>query len=101
MVDATPGAVVVGVITLFIDFPTPIIWAIFAIPYQQFENSIVQPPIQSRAVELDPFLVVVAALFGRALLGVIGVRLAIPTAGAIQIAVRKHLGYRREYGAVV
>ena len=45
--------------------------------------------IQSRAVELDPFLVVVAALSGGALLGVIGALLAIPTAAAIQIAVRR------------
>jgi predicted PurR-regulated permease PerM len=99
LIGATLGAVVVGVVTLFVDFPTvTIIWAIFAIAYQQFENYVVQPRIQSRAVELDPFLIVVAALFGGALLGVIGALLAIPTAAAIQIAVREWLAYRREYG---
>jgi predicted PurR-regulated permease PerM len=41
--------------------------------------------------------VVVAALFGGALLGVIGALLAIPSAAAIQIAVREWLAYRREY----
>ena len=97
MVGATLGAVIVGVVTLFVDFPTTtIIWAIFAIAYQQFENYVVQPRIQSRAVELDPFLVVVAALFGGALLGVIGALLAIPTAAAIQIALREWMEYRRE-----
>jgi predicted PurR-regulated permease PerM len=100
LVGATLGAVVVGVVTLFADFPTTtIIWTIFAIAYQQFENYVVQPRIQSRAVALDPFLVVVAALFGGALLGVIGALLAIPSAAAIQIAVREWLEYRREYGA--
>ncbi len=99
LIGATLGAVIVGVVTLFVDFPTiTIIWTIFAIAYQQFENYVVQPRIQSRAVELDPFLVVVAALFGGALLGVIGALLAIPTAAAIQIAVREWLAYRREYG---
>jgi predicted PurR-regulated permease PerM len=102
LVGATLGAVVVGVVTLFVDFPTTtIIWAVFAIAYQQFENYVVQPRIQSRAVELDPFLVVVAALFGGALLGVIGALLAIPIAASIQIAVREWLEYRREYGAVI
>lgn len=97
MVGATLGAVVVGVVTLFVGFPTvTIIWAIFAIVYQQFENYIVQPRIQSRAVALDPFLVVVAALFGGAMLGVIGALLSIPIAAAIQIAVREWLEYRRE-----
>jgi predicted PurR-regulated permease PerM len=42
---------------------------------------VLQPRIQSRAVALDPFLVVVAALFGGALLGVIGALLAIPNRG--------------------
>jgi predicted PurR-regulated permease PerM len=101
LVGATLGAVVVGVVTLFVDFPTTtIIWAIFAIAYQQFENYVVQPRIQSRAVELDPFLVVVAALFGGALLGVIGALLAIPTAAAIQIAAREWVEYRRESAAL-
>ena len=55
----------------------------------------VQPRIQSRAVSLDPFIVVVAAIFGGTLLGVIGALLAIPTAAAIQIAIREYLDYRR------
>ena len=97
LVGATLGAVLVGVVTLFVDFPTTtIIWTVFAIAYQQFENYVVQPRIQSRAVALDPFLVVVAALFGGALLGVIGALLSIPTAAALQIAVREGLEYRRE-----
>jgi len=97
LVGATLGAVLVGVVTLFVDFPTiTIIWAVFAIAYQQFENYVVQPRIQSRAVALDPFLVVVAALFGGALLGVIGALLSIPTAAAIQIAAREWVEYQRE-----
>jgi predicted PurR-regulated permease PerM len=100
LVGATLGAVLVGVVTLFVDFPTTtIIWAIFAIVYQQFENYVVQPRIQSRAVQLDPFLVVIAAIFGGTLLGVIGALLAIPSAAAIQIAVREYLDYRRAYGS--
>jgi predicted PurR-regulated permease PerM len=97
LVGATLGAVIVGVVTLFTDFPlVTIIWAIFAIAYQQFENYVVQPRIQSRAVALDPFLVVIAAIFGGTLLGVIGALLAIPTAAAVQIAIREYLDYRRE-----
>ncbi|HEY6776275.1 MAG TPA: hypothetical protein VI122_07170 [Thermoleophilaceae bacterium] len=62
LVGATLGAVIVGAVTLFMDFPTvTIIWAIFANAYQQFENYVVQPRIQSRAVSLDPFVVVIAA----------------------------------------
>lgn len=96
LIGATLGAILVAVVTLFTDFPTAtIIWVIFSIAYQQFENYVIQPRIQSRAVELDPFIIVVAAIFGGTLLGIVGALLAIPCAAALQIAVREFLLYRR------
>jgi predicted PurR-regulated permease PerM len=101
LVGATIGAVIVGIFTAFADFPVDtIVWTIFAIAYQQFENYVVQPRIQSRAVDIDPFIVIVAALFGAALLGVIGAILAIPTAATVQVAVREYLAYRDEMRAL-
>lgn len=96
LVGATIGAILVALVTLFTDFPTvTIIWVIFAIAYQQFENYVVQPRIQGRMVKLDPFIIVVAAIFGGTLLGIIGAILAIPVAAALQIGVREYLHYRR------
>jgi predicted PurR-regulated permease PerM len=95
LVGATIGAVVVGVVTLFADFPTAtIVWAIWSIVYQQIENNLIQPQIQKRAVDINPFLVVVAVLFGATLLGVLGALVAVPVAASIQIAVREYLDYR-------
>lgn len=97
LIGATIGGFLVLLVTLFGDFPLdPIIWAAFAIAYQQFENYVVQPRIQSRAVDLDPFIVVVAALFGGTLFGILGALVAIPTAAAIQIGIKEFLRYRRE-----
>jgi predicted PurR-regulated permease PerM len=97
LVGATLGAIVVGIVTVFADFPIDtIVWAVFAIGYQQVENYVIQPRIQSRAVDLDPFIIVIAAIFGATLLGVIGALLAIPAAAAIQISVREYLAFRRE-----
>ncbi len=99
LIGASIGAFIVAVITVFADFPTTtIIWVAFAIAYQQFENYVIQPRIQSRAVALDPFIIVVAALIGGFLLGIIGALLAIPVAAALQIAVRELLAYRRGEG---
>ena len=96
MVGATLGAVVVGVVILFSGSAADvIIWAIFAIVYQQFENYVVQPRIQSKAVSIDPFIVVIAALVGGTLLGVVGALLAIPGAATIQIAMKEYLEYSR------
>jgi predicted PurR-regulated permease PerM len=95
LIGATIGAVIVGVVTVFTDFPTAtIVWVIFSILYQQLENNLIQPQIQKRAVDINPFLVVVAVLFGSALLGVLGALVAVPVAASIQIAIREYAEYR-------
>jgi predicted PurR-regulated permease PerM len=95
LVGATIGAVVVGVVTVFNDFPTDtIIWVVFSIIYQQVENNVIQPRIQSRAVDVHPFVVLLSVLFGATLFGVLGALLAIPLAATLQIAAREYLRYR-------
>ena len=96
LVGATVAAIVVGIVTAFVDFPTAtIVWGIWAIVYQQVENNVIQPRIQSRAVDVQPFVVLVAVLFGSALFGVIGALLAVPVAASIQILIREVLRYRK------
>jgi predicted PurR-regulated permease PerM len=96
LVGATVAAVIVGIVTLFSHFPTAtIVWTIWAIVYQQIENSVIQPQIQRRAVDLHPFLVLVSVLFGSALFGVAGALLAIPVAASLQIAVTEWWKYRQ------
>jgi predicted PurR-regulated permease PerM len=96
LVGATLGAVVVGIVTLFSDFPVDtIVWTIFAIIYQQVENNVIQPRIQAKAVQLDPLIVLVSVLFGSQLLGVLGALLAIPFAAAVQITIREFSALRR------
>jgi predicted PurR-regulated permease PerM len=96
LVGATLGAVVVGVVTLFNDFPTAtIVWAVWSVIYQQIENTVIQPRIQSRAVQVEPFVVLVAVLFGSTLFGVFGALLAIPAAATLQIAIYEYTLYRR------
>src|SRR4051795_3672805 len=97
LVGATIGAVVVGVVTLFVDFPTAlIVWVIWSIVYQQVENSVIQPRIQQRAVDVHPFAILVAVLFGSTLLGVIGALVAVPAAASLQIVLREWLRYRED-----
>jgi predicted PurR-regulated permease PerM len=95
LVGATIAAVLIGVVTVFEDFPTvTIIWAIWAIVYQQFENHVIQPQIQKRTVKVQPFITIVAVLFGATLLGVLGALVAIPAAASIQILVREYVDIR-------
>ena len=95
LVGATIAAVLIGVVTLFENFPTAtIIWAIWAIVYQQIENHLIQPQIQRRTVNVHPFITIVAVLFGSTLLGVLGALVAIPVAASIQILVREYVDLR-------
>ena len=97
LVGATIGAVLVGLVTLFNDFPTTtIVWTIWSIVYQQLENNLIQPQIQKRAVEVHPFVVLVSVLFGSTLFGVAGALMAIPIAASIQIVIREVWQWRRE-----
>jgi predicted PurR-regulated permease PerM len=95
LVGATIAAVIVGIVTLFQDFPTATIaWTIWAIVYQQIENTLIQPQVQKRTVKVHPFITIVAVLFGSALLGVLGAIVAIPIAASIQILMREYVDWQ-------
>jgi predicted PurR-regulated permease PerM len=97
LVGATIGAVLVGVVTLFTDFPTAtIVWAVFSVVYQQVENTVIQPQIQRRAVDIHPFAVLVSVLFGATLFGVVGALVAIPFAASVQIVIREFVRLRHD-----
>jgi len=97
VIGATIAAVLVlAVVAITGDFPVDVIvWVAFAIVYQQVENYVIQPQIQKRATEIEPFVVLVAVLCGATLFGIIGALLAIPTAASIQIAIHEWRDYRR------
>jgi predicted PurR-regulated permease PerM len=100
VVGATIAAFFVAIVMVFVNFPVAlIVWVVFAIVYQQVENYVIQPQIQKRATEIEPFVVLVAVLCGSTLFGVIGALLAIPAAASIQIAIHEWNEYRRELEA--
>ena len=97
LVGATIGAFIVGIVTAFSDFPTDtIVWVIYAIAYQQFENNLIQPQVQKRTVRVHPFVVLVSVLCGSTLLGVLGALVAIPIAASLEILVKEWWRYRED-----
>ena len=97
VVGATIASVLIAIVMLFVNFPVGVIvWIVFAIVYQQIENYLIQPQVQKRATKIEPFVTLVAVLFGSTLFGVVGAILAIPTAATLQILVREYLDFRRE-----
>ncbi len=85
LVGATLGAVP-AVIVAFFDSPaTGIATLAFFAVYQQVENYFIAPRVMTKAVDLSPAAVLVAALSGAALLGMVGVLIAIPAAAALKL----------------
>lgn len=91
MIGATLGAVVVTAIGFATEPQIGLYCLIFYVLYQQFENYLIYPRVMSRSVDLPGSLIVIAALVGASLLGVVGALLAIPTAAALTLLVREVL----------
>ncbi len=89
MIGATLGAVIVTAIGFATDPKIGVACLIFYLVYQQVENYVIYPKVMSRSVDIPGSLIVIAALIGAALLGVIGALLAIPTAAALLLIVRE------------
>jgi predicted PurR-regulated permease PerM len=89
LVGASIGAVLVTGVALLQSLPVGIACAVFFVLYQQVENYLIYPRVMKRSVDVTPAVTVIAALFGGALLGIVGALLAIPVAAAISLIIRE------------
>jgi predicted PurR-regulated permease PerM len=63
--------------------------------YQQVENHVLQPIVQTRTLKMNPLLIVLALIIGTGLAGVLGAILALPIAGAVQVLLEDVLARRQ------
>jgi predicted PurR-regulated permease PerM len=85
MVGATLGAIPACAIALLNSLPQGLLVIAFFLVYQQLENVLISPRIMTKAVDISPAAVLLAALIGGSLLGFVGALMAIPTAASIKI----------------
>jgi predicted PurR-regulated permease PerM len=84
LVGATVGAVgcvIVALVTVNI-WPGAVVVALFFLLYQQLENYLIAPRVLRNTVNLSSVAVLLAALVGGAILGVVGALMAIPVVAA-------------------
>ena len=77
----------------------PAVWIILAIwylIYMQLEAYLLAPRVMRRAVKVPGALVVIAALVGGTLLGVLGALIAVPIAAAVLLIIREVIVPRQE-----
>jgi predicted PurR-regulated permease PerM len=87
MIGATLGAAVCVIVAFATSnlWPQTILVAAFFVLYQQLENYLVAPRVMRNAVEMPAVAVLLAALIGGSVLGLIGALMAIPVAAAIRV----------------
>lgn len=96
MIGATIGAAIVVAVLLFNDIGAALIFLAYFLVYQQIENNVIQPAVQSRTVELSALTVFVAAVMGITLAGLVGGILAIPLAGCLRVLLLDEFEHRRK-----
>ncbi len=89
LVGSLSGAIIVTLVALASNPSTAIIVAIYYAVYMQIEAYLISPRIMSKAVAVPSAVIVVAALAGGALLGVLGALVAIPVAASIILIIRQ------------
>jgi predicted PurR-regulated permease PerM len=91
------AAILPAVVALSANGPTNALWVIiYFVAYQQLENYLVAPRITRRTMEIHPAVSIGAILIGGALLGGLGIILALPTTGIIQALISESSTYRHE-----
>ncbi|KQP71479.1 MULTISPECIES: AI-2E family transporter [Microbacterium] len=90
LVGTLTGSIIIVFTCLVVGSPTTaLIAAIYYLIYMQIEAYVISPRIMGRAVAVPGAVVVIAALAGGSLLGLLGALVAIPVAASILIIYRQ------------
>lgn len=99
LVGTVSGSVIIVLFQLLFNpesMSTVIAAAVYYLVYMQVEAYVLSPNIMNRAVRVPGVLVVIAALAGGTLLGILGALVAIPVAASILIIVKQVFIPRQE-----
>ena len=84
----TAGALAVLIALVANSFTTAVIVLVVIILVQQLEGNILQPILQSRAMNLHPGVILLGVAAGSTLFGIIGAFLAVPVLAVVAVALR-------------
>jgi predicted PurR-regulated permease PerM len=78
-----------SVVALFSSPTQALIFAVGYLIYIQVESYIVSPRVMTKAISIPPALVLIGAMAGAAMLGVVGVLLALPVIASLLLIIRE------------
>jgi predicted PurR-regulated permease PerM len=89
LVGTVTGSAIIVLVCLFASPLTALVAAIYYIVYMQVEAYVLSPRIMNRAVSVPGAVVVIAAVAGGSLGGILGALVAIPVAASAIIVIQK------------
>ena len=89
LVGSVSAAILIALVALSVSPAHALIAVIYSLVYMQIEAYLVSPRIMQKAVDVPGSVVVVGALVGGTLLGVLGALIAIPVAASIILILRQ------------
>ncbi|MBT1584079.1 MULTISPECIES: AI-2E family transporter [Curtobacterium] len=96
LVGTLAAAIVISLLCFFASPATALFSGIYYLVYMQVEAYLISPRIMSRAVQVPGALVVIAAVAGGTIGGVLGALVALPVAASVIIIVQKVIYPRQE-----
>ena len=90
LVGTITGSVIITLaVWAFDGWPAVLVVGIYYLVYMQIEAYVISPNVMNRAVKVPGVVVVVAALAGGTLLGILGALIAVPVAAAILLIIKQ------------
>jgi predicted PurR-regulated permease PerM len=90
LVGTITGSVIITLAVWAFDGTPAVLWVLgYYLVYMQVEAYVISPNVMNRAVKVPGVVVVVAALAGGTLLGILGALIAIPVAAAILLIIKQ------------
>ncbi|HIW96702.1 MAG TPA: AI-2E family transporter [Candidatus Corynebacterium gallistercoris] len=82
------GALAVLVALVAVGFKTALLVLLLILAVQQLEGNVLQPVLQSRAMNVHPVIILLSVTLGSTLFGIIGAFLAVPAAAMVMVTLR-------------
>lgn len=98
LVGATLGMIPAVIVGFFGGWPLGVAVLVFFLIYQQIENYVIVPRVMTKAIDISPAAVLLAALIGGSLLGFVGALIALPFAAALKLLAQEVAIPRMERG---
>ena len=94
MFGATIGGFIVAALLALFAWPAALIYIVFFLIEQQFENNFTSPKIQSKRLNISALIILASILVGLNVAGILGALVAIPVAGCVMVVLREFIESR-------